>query len=79
MAPPMTPRRVLAWAALWLACVWAVALLASVTVPWLTGPRGWSPEFARRVTPLTRWDSGWYVGIAENGYQSPPTDVGQEG
>jgi hypothetical protein len=74
----MTPRRALAWGAVWLACVWGVALVASRSTPWLTGPTGWSPEQVRRVTPLARWDSGWYVGIAESGYQAPPTGVGQE-
>jgi hypothetical protein len=52
--------------------------MASRSTPWLTGPRGWSPEFARRVTPLARWDSGWYVGIAESGYQAPPAQAGQK-
>lgn len=78
MAPPMTTRRALAWGAVWLTCVWGVALVASRSTPWLTGPTGWSPDLARRMTPLARWDSGWYVGIAESGYQAPPTRVGQE-
>ncbi len=78
MASPMTTRRALAWSAAWLACVWVVALAASRFMPSLTGPTGWPPELTRRVTPLARWDSGWYVGIAESGYQAPPTSVGQE-
>ena len=32
----------------------------------------------RRVTPLARWDSGWYVNLAEAGYWEAPTRVGQE-
>ena len=32
----------------------------------------------RRVTPLARWDSGWYINLAEAGYGEPPTRVGQE-
>jgi hypothetical protein len=30
------------------------------------------------VTPLARWDSGWYINLAEAGYGEPPTRVGQE-
>jgi hypothetical protein len=30
------------------------------------------------VTPLTRWDSGWYLSIAETGYQAPPVRTGEE-
>jgi hypothetical protein len=78
MPSPTTPRRALAWGAVWLVCVWAVALVANRSTPWLTGPTGWSPERVRQMTPLARWDSGWYVGIAESGYQAPPADVGRE-
>ena len=78
MPVPATPRRVLLLGAVWLALVWAVAHLAARSTPWLTGPTGWSPELARRVTPLARWDSGWYLGIAESGYEAPPSRVGQE-
>jgi hypothetical protein len=72
------PRRVLLLGTAWLAFVWTVALVAARSTPWLTGPTGWSPELARRVTPLARWDSGWYISIAESGYQAPPTRVGME-
>jgi hypothetical protein len=78
MPAPATPRRVLLLGTAWLAFVWAVALVAARSTPWLTGPTGWTPEFAARVTPLARWDSGWYVSIAESGYEAPPTRVGQE-
>ncbi len=78
MPAPATPRRVLLLGAVWLAFVWTVALVAARSTPWLTGPTGWTPEFARRVTPLARWDAGWYVAIAESGYEAPPTHVGQE-
>jgi Gpi18-like mannosyltransferase len=78
MESPTTPRRALAWGAVWLACVWVVALAANRSTPWLTGPTGWPPEISRRVTALARWDSGWYIGIAESGYEAPPTSIGQE-
>ena len=73
-----TPRRVLLLGTAWLAFVWVVALLAARSTPWLTRPNGWAPELARRVVPLARWDSGWYVAIAETGYEAPPSRVGQE-
>lgn len=63
---------------LWLASVWAIALLVPHVVPWMTGGSPWPYDIVRRVTPLTRWDSGWYVNIAEAGYWEPPTRVGQE-
>ncbi len=77
---PATPsvRRLLLLGAAWLAFVWVVASVASRSTPWLTGPTGWSEALRRRVTPLARWDSGWYVSIAEGGYEAPPSRVGQE-
>ena len=63
---------------LWLVCVWAVALVSPRIVPWMTGTNPWTWDVVRRVTPLTRWDSGWYVNLAEAGYWEPPTRVGQE-
>jgi hypothetical protein len=45
----------------------------------MTAGGPWSYDIARRVTPLARWDSGWYVNLAEAGYfWEPPTRVGQE-
>lgn len=76
--PEATPRRVVLLGAVWLAFVWAVALVAARSTPWLTRPAGWSPEAAARAVPLARWDSGWYVAIAESGYEAPPSRVGQE-
>lgn len=73
-----TNRRVLGAGILWLAWIWAVALVASRSTPWLTGPHNWAYDVERRATPLARWDSGWYVGIAESGYQAAPTRVGEE-
>ena len=78
MPVPATPRRTLLLGAAWLAFVWALALVAARSTPWLTGPTGWPPDLGRRVTPLARWDSGWYVSIAESGYEAPPSRVGQE-
>ena len=62
----------------WLAAVWTVALLAPRIVPWMSGTNPWTWDVVRRVTPLTRWDSGWYLNLAEAGYWEPPTRVGQE-
>jgi hypothetical protein len=78
MPAPATPRRVLLLGAVWLASVWAVALVAARSTPWLTARTGWSEELSRRVPALARWDSGWYVSIAEGGYEAPPVRVGQE-
>lgn len=78
MHPPATPRRVLLLGAVWLVFVWAVALVAARSTPWLTARTGWSEELSRRVPALARWDSGWYVSIAEGGYEAPPVRVGQE-
>ncbi len=75
----MTSRqKVIGLGLLWLAGVWTVALLAPRIVPWMSGPDPWTWDIVRRVTPLTRWDSGWYVNLAEAGYWDPPTRVGQE-
>ncbi|HEY3349440.1 MAG TPA: mannosyltransferase family protein [Thermoanaerobaculia bacterium] len=75
----MTSRqRVIGMGLLWLVCVWAVALVSPRIVPWMTGTNPWTWDVVRRVTPLTRWDSGWYVNLAEAGYWEPPTRVGQE-
>lgn len=71
-------RTLLALGAAWLAWIWVVAAVSDRTWPWLKGPHDWSYEVERRATPLTRWDSGWYVGIAEGSYEAPPTRVGQE-
>lgn len=73
-----TRRKILALGLSWLAGIWLVALLAHRFTPWLTGPHAWTADVDRRVTPLTRWDSGWYLSIAEGGYQHPPVRVGEE-
>jgi hypothetical protein len=44
----------------------------------MSGTNPWTWDVVRRVTPLTRWDSGWYLNLAEAGYWEPPTRVGQE-
>ena len=75
----MTSRqKVIGLGLLWLAGIWTIALLSPRIVPWMGGTSPWSWDVARRVTPLTRWDSGWYVNLAEAGYWDPPTRVGQE-
>jgi hypothetical protein len=73
-----TRRKILALGLCWLAWIWLVAILAGRLTPWLSGPHGWPDDMDRRVTPLTRWDSGWYLSIAAGGYQPPPSKVGEE-
>ncbi len=75
----MTSRqKVIGLGLLWLAGVWTIALLSPRIVPWMSGPDPWTWDVVRRVTPLARWDSGWYVNLSEAGYWDPPTRVGQE-
>jgi hypothetical protein len=62
----------------WLVWIWMLALISDRVAPWMSGPNGWSAEMQRRATPLARWDSGWYVGIAENGYETPSNPPGRE-
>jgi hypothetical protein len=79
MPPPVnSPRRLLLVTLAWVLWIWLIALLAARMTPWLTGPTKWSPDLSRRVTPLACWDGGWYVSIAENGYEPPPRAFGQQ-
>jgi hypothetical protein len=73
-----TRQRVFGVGLLWLAGVFLVALISGSILPGVTGSRPWSYDMVRRMTPLARWDSGWYVNLAEAGYGEPPTRVGQE-
>jgi hypothetical protein len=63
---------------LWLAGVWIVAGVSGSILPKIAATRPWSYDIVRRVTPLARWDSGWYINLAEAGYWEPPTRIGQE-
>ncbi|MBL8112975.1 MAG: hypothetical protein JNK60_08835 [Acidobacteria bacterium] len=75
----MTHRKVLLLGLLWLAWIWTLAFLARDVLPALPGhPTSWSADFAARAVPLARWDSGWYAGLAEKGYEAPPTEVSQQ-
>lgn len=79
MPPPVnSPRRRLLVTVAWVLWVWLVAILAGRLTPWLTGPTKWGYDLIRRATPLARWDSGWYISIAESGYGPPPRAFGQE-
>jgi hypothetical protein len=62
----------------WLLWIWIAALAAPHVAPSRSGPRPWTCDVDRRVTPLARWDSGWYLSIAETGYQAPPARPGEE-
>jgi hypothetical protein len=73
-----TRQRVFGLGLLWLACVWIVAGVSGSIFPGISAARPWSYDIVRRVTPLARWDSGWYINLAEAGYWEPPTRVGQE-
>jgi hypothetical protein len=71
-------QRVFGTGLAWLAAVWLVAGCAGSILPGLSAGTPWTFDIARRVTPLARWDSGWYVNLAEAGYGEPPERVGQE-
>lgn len=74
-----TRQRVFGLGLLWLAGVWIVAGVSGSILPGMTAGSPWTYDVARRVTPLARWDSGWYVNLAEAGYfWEPPSRVGQE-
>ena len=73
-----TRQRVLGLGLLWLAGVWIVAGVSGSILPGIAAARPWTYDIVRRVTPLARWDSGWYINLAEAGYWEPPTRVGQE-
>lgn len=75
----MTRRKtLLALGGAWLVWIWALALASDSVWPWFSGPHGWSYDVVRRATPLARWDSGWYIGIAEGGYGEPPRRVAEQ-
>jgi len=60
------PKVFLLWA-VWAAVTLLVAAgMASLPV---STPGGWGPELTRIAPPLARWDSGWYYGIATEGYR----------
>lgn len=73
-----TSRRALALGLVWLLWIWAVAIASARTFTWMDGPNGWTAEASAAATPLCRWDSGWYVGLADHGYGALPTRVGEE-
>src|ERR1035437_7118595 len=73
-----TRQRVFGLGLSWLVGVWIVAEISGSILPGMSAGRPWSYDITRRVTPLTRWDSGWYVNLAKAGYREPPTHVGQE-
>jgi hypothetical protein len=67
------PRWVVA--ALCLFAVWAALVFAwsSASRQLPIAPRtGWPAPVERRAPPLARFDSGWYLKIAEHGYGAPP-------
>lgn len=74
----MSDRRVAGIGLLWLVWIWGLAFASRDLVSWPDKPHGWSWDVERRALPLARWDSGWYVGIVERGYEEPPRRVGQE-
>jgi Gpi18-like mannosyltransferase len=71
-------QRVFGLGLAWLAAVWIAAVASGAILPGITAGTPWTWDIARRVTPLARWDSGWYVNLAEAGYGEPPERVGQE-
>lgn len=73
-----TRQRVFGLGLSWLAGVWIVAGISGRVLPGMSAGRPWSYDITKRVSPLARWDSGWYVDLAEAGYREPPTGAGQE-
>ncbi|MEP6801496.1 MAG: mannosyltransferase family protein [Acidobacteriota bacterium] len=73
----LRPSRAAIWRTLailagWAALVWAGSYAARSIR--LSPREGWPPEIARRAPPLARYDSGWYLKIAEHGYGTPPPE-----
>lgn len=58
------------WAG-WSLAVLLVSLIAARSKPAVVSP--WPPEIARAAPPLARWDSGWYLSVARDGYSFNPT------
>jgi hypothetical protein len=56
--------------AIWVALLFAWSYAAQ-NLP-VTPREGWAPDLTRRAPPLARYDSGWYLRIAEHGYGTPP-------
>ncbi len=73
-----TRQRVFGLGLSWLVGVFLVAGISGSILSGMSAGQPWSYDITRRVTPLTRWDSGWYVNLAEAGYWEPPNQVGQE-
>jgi mannosyltransferase PIG-V len=67
--------RTLGTVGLWAGLLFAWSFIAR-ELP-VTPREAWPPEIARRAPPLARYDSGWYLKIAENGYGSPPAPGGR--
>jgi len=70
MRPSRERLRTLGIVAVWAALLFAWSFAAR-RLP-VTPREGWSEEVARRAPPLARYDSGWYLQIAEHGYGTPP-------
>lgn len=65
------PRVAAVWA-IWSSVVLLLAAAAaSLPVP-VHGAPGWGSALTAQAPPLARWDSGWYLGIAQNGYRYDP-------
>lgn len=56
---------------LWALLLWTWGYAARGRFPGATR-QGWAPDLERRAPPYARYDSGWYLGIAEHGYGPPP-------
>ena len=68
---PLFHRKTAAILAAWILAVlaWSYAARDLLPVP----PRHlWPPELEKRAPPLARYDSGWYLAIAEVGYGGAP-------
>src|ERR1700694_4484175 len=62
-------------AAIWAIWSFAVLLFAAAAASFpvhVHGATGWGSALTAQAPPLARWDSGWYLGIAQDGYRYDP-------
>jgi hypothetical protein len=65
------PRVAAVWA-IWSSAILFLAAAAASLPVHAHGDTAWGPALTAQAPPLARWDSGWYLGIAQNGYHYDP-------
>lgn len=64
-------------AAIWAIWSTGVLLLAAMAAALPTGTKSlWGPELTAAAPPIVRWDAGWYMNVAQNGYSYSPDRSG---